>query len=126
MNRPARRAYTLFQLLVVLALLILLFALLLPAIAKARLSAARGQSQNNLKQIALAAHNYHDTIGHLPSGLDASNFSAATQFLPYVEQDAVYKSIDLKKSVDDKANAAIRKVSIKVFINPLDPVKEVT
>jgi hypothetical protein len=126
MKTHPRRGLTLFQLLVVLALLILLFALLLPALAKARLTAARMQSQNNLKQIALAAHNYHASFNVLPPGNDAHNFSAAARLLPFVEQDAVFQSIDFKKPVDDKANAAARKLLIPTFLNPLDAVRSVS
>jgi prepilin-type processing-associated H-X9-DG protein len=122
----SRRGFTLFQLLIVLALLAILFALLLPAVARVRLAAALAQSQNNLKQIGLACHNYHDVNNHLPPGVDANHFSAATYLLPYIEQDNVFKNTDLTKSVDDKANAETRRLQIKTFINPFDPVKAVS
>jgi type II secretory pathway pseudopilin PulG len=126
MNHQRRSAFTLFQLLIVLALLLVLFALLLPAVAKVRLAAARMQSQNNLKQIALAVHNYHDVNNRMPSGNDANGFSAAAYLLPYIEQDNLFKLIDFKKSVDDKANAPARQARIKTLMNPLDPVQMVT
>jgi prepilin-type processing-associated H-X9-DG protein len=117
-----RRAFTLFQLLLVLAMLAILFALLLPAIAKVRLAAARAQSQNNLKQLGLACHVYHDATGTLPPGNDANNFSAATYLLPYIEQANLFAQINLAKSVDDKDNAAVRKTVVKTFLNPRDNV----
>lgn len=123
----SRKAFTLFQLLVVLAILAILLGLLLPAVAKVREAAARAQSQNNLKQIGIAVHNYASTFNDvLPPGKDANNFSTAAYLLPYIEQDNVFKMIDFKKSVDDKANADMRKVEIKVFLNPMDPVKSVS
>jgi prepilin-type processing-associated H-X9-DG protein len=124
-TRP-RTAFTLFQLLVVLALLAILLGLLLPAVAKVRMAAARSQSQNNLKQIALAAHNYHDANAVFPSGVNANHFSAATLLLPYIEQDNVYQSIKLDKPVDDKVNAEVRKIRIKTFLNPMDPIVTVS
>jgi type II secretory pathway pseudopilin PulG len=123
--RQRRHGITLFQLLVVLAVIAILIGLLLPAVQKVREAAARTQSANNLKQIALACHNYHDVNNRLPPGNDANNFSAAAQLLPYLEQDALYKSIDFKKSVDDKANSAARGAPIRVFFSPLDAVTSV-
>jgi prepilin-type processing-associated H-X9-DG protein len=126
MKTRTRTAFTLFQLLVVLAVLAILLGLLLPAVAKVRMAAARSQSANNLKQLALAAHNYHDANGNFPSGVNDKHFSAATLLLPYVEQDNVYKSIDFNKPVDDKVNAEIRKTRIKTFLNPMDPIVTVS
>jgi hypothetical protein len=126
MKTRTRRAFTLFQLLLILAFLAILFALLLPAIAKARIAAARAQSRNNLHQIGIAVHNYYSTFELLPPGNDGNNFSAAAYLLPYIEQEAVFKEIDFKKPMDDKANAAARKAVIKTFLNPLDKVQSVS
>jgi type II secretory pathway pseudopilin PulG len=115
-----RRGFTLFQLLVVLAILALLLGLFLPAVQKVREAAARSSSMNNLKQIAIAAHAYHDAYNRFPSGLDANGFSAAAYLLPFIEQQALYNRIDFKQKIDAKANAAARGVAIKVFLSPLD------
>ncbi len=120
-----RQALSLFELLVILALLGLLFALMLPAIAKARQAAGRAQSSNNLKQLGLAAHNYHDTYNFLPPGNDDNNFSAAAKLLPYIEQASVYKQLDLKKSVTDDANKVARALVIQTFLSPNDPLQQV-
>ena len=120
MTTPRRTAFTLFQLLLILALLALLFALLLPLIAKAREQALRVRKLNNLQQMALASHNYHDTNQTLPPGNDDKNYSAAAKLLPYLEQDNLYKAIDLTKAMDDPANATVRSTLVKVFMSPLD------
>ena len=125
MRMQQRRGFTLFQLLIVIAILAILLGLLLPAVQKVREAAARAQSQNNLKQIALAMINYADTYAALPPGVDDNNFSAATKILPFIEQDNLYKTIDLKKSIDDEANAQARKAVIKTFLTPLDAVTTV-
>src|SRR6516225_7095208 len=112
MRRQLRPAFTLFQLLLVLAILLILLALLLPAVQKVRQAAARAQSQNNLKQLILGLHNYHDVNQTFPSGVDDNHFSAASKLLPYIEQQNVYNLIDFKKDIDDKANAQARAVKI--------------
>jgi type II secretory pathway pseudopilin PulG len=121
MTTSRRTGFTLFQLLIVLALLLLLFALLLPLIAKARQKAVRAQKLNNLRQLALACHNYHDTNGALPAGNDDKNYSAASKLLPYVEQQQVFMKIDFTKKMEDPANSEVRALRIKVFESPLDP-----
>jgi type II secretory pathway pseudopilin PulG len=126
MKPPSRSGFTLFQLLVLLALLAILLGLLLPAVQKVREAAARAQSQNNLKQIGLALHNYESAYGKLPAGVDDNHFSVAAQILPFIEQANLYKTIDFKKPVEDKANAPARQAVIKVFLNPQDPVLNVS
>jgi prepilin-type processing-associated H-X9-DG protein len=124
--KPVRPAFTLFQLLALIALLVFLAGLLLPAVAKVRESAARIQSQNNLKQIALACHNYHSTANALPEGCDKNHFSASARLLPYIEQDNLYRQIDFTKPIDGEKNKPIAGTVIAVFQSPLDPVKSVT
>jgi prepilin-type processing-associated H-X9-DG protein len=116
----------LFQLLIILAILAILLGLLLPAIARTREAAARMQSQNNLKQIGLAIHNYESTFQVFPPGNDDDNFSASAKLLPFIEQDNLYKTIDFKKPMDDKANETVRKTIVKTFLNPMDPGKAPT
>jgi type II secretory pathway pseudopilin PulG len=124
MTRSPRAGFTLFQLLIVLAVLLILLGLLLPAVQKVREAAARMQSQNNLKQIGLAVHNYHDTNNTMPAGVDGKNFSALFHLLPFVDQQALYNVADRAKTVDDTENAKVRETKLVIFLNPLDPVQQ--
>jgi type II secretory pathway pseudopilin PulG len=126
MHTRKRRAFTLFQLLVVLAILFILFALFLPALVKAKAEADRAKATNNVKQLCLAMHNYASTYnGVLPPGVDDNHFSVTSRFLPYIEQQNVYTMIDFKKPIDDKANAAARKVKIKTLLSTADPIESI-
>lgn len=93
------RGFTLIELLVVIAIIAILIALLLPAVQQAREAARRTQCRNNLKQLALAAHNYHDV--HLSFPLQASaslyGYSAQAQLLPYHEQSNLHALIDFRQ-----------------------------
>src|SRR5215208_6766579 len=100
MRTHRRGGFTLFQLLIVLAILAILLGLLLPFLAEAREQAVRKQSQNNLKQIALGCHSYHDTANAFPPGVDDKGFCATAYLLPYIEQTAAFQMIDFTKSVD--------------------------
>src|SRR5262249_51802729 len=92
----SRRAFTLIELLVVVAIIGVLIALLLPAVQKVRESANRIKCQNNLKQLALACHPYHDTYlsfppGNRNKGGDKGSWMFAT--LPYMEQENLYNQV---------------------------------
>jgi prepilin-type processing-associated H-X9-DG protein/prepilin-type N-terminal cleavage/methylation domain-containing protein len=128
MTKPRRSAFTLVELLVVIAIIAVLIGLLLPAVQKVRAAAARMQCENNLKQIGLAMHDYHDSNGHFPAGRQRSYvsglqlcFSVHSRLLPYLEQQNLYNTIDFTAAADVGAvNSAPRQVMVQVFLCPSD------
>jgi type II secretory pathway pseudopilin PulG len=113
---------------VVLVLLLIpgvLVALLVPAIGAARGAARRSQSMNNMKQIALAIHNYHDVHGALPPAVvtDANGkplYSGRVLLLPYLEQAYIYDQWDKSQAWDSEANRMLSQMMIPTFRDPAD------
>lgn len=126
-DRKRRSGFTLIECLVVLAIVAVLIVLFVPATRNAREPARRSQCKNNLKQIGLALHNYHDTYQALPPAytVDAHGkplHSWRTLILPYLEHQALYDKIDLSKPWNDPANAAALKTCPSVYRCPSSTV----
>jgi prepilin-type N-terminal cleavage/methylation domain-containing protein len=94
-NRHASgvRAFTLIELLVVIAIIAVLIGLLLPAVQKARESASRTSCTNNMHQLGVALHGYHDNRGHFPMEDGGTVPSLFVQIMPYTEQDNLYRAV---------------------------------
>ena len=113
----SKRGFTLVELLVVIAIIGVLIALLLPAVQQAREAARRSQCSNNLKQIGLAMHNYHDTFGSFPSAwiqVGSSRYHAwSALILPFMEQGNIHDKLSpdfgnsRSANTEDKAGAII-------------------
>ncbi|MDG2391726.1 MAG: DUF1559 domain-containing protein [Planctomycetaceae bacterium] len=111
MKSKQKKGFTLIELLVVIAIIAVLVALLLPAVQQAREAARRSACKNNLKQLGLALHNYHDTHSIFPNSYDSyfaggtpsrsfpRNHSWMTMILPFVDQAPLYNSIDFSSQL---------------------------
>ncbi|MBN2293733.1 MAG: DUF1559 domain-containing protein [Pirellulales bacterium] len=118
---------TLVELLVVVAIIFILIALLLPATQSAREAARRAACVNNMKQIGLALHNYHDTYGQFPPAVIGPpgvprhrQFSWIVAILPFIEENNLYKQLRLDLPCDHPLNAAVLQVPLSAILCPSD------
>ena len=143
--RPARlgyvrdpRGFSLVELLVVIAIIAALIGLLLPAVQSARGAARRMSSLNNLKQMGIALHTYHDARNRLPPGFTSTTtgtwpggsndpvpesgpgWSLFAEMLPHLEETALHARIDFGKPVTHPDNRAARETAVPAFIDPGD------
>jgi prepilin-type N-terminal cleavage/methylation domain-containing protein/prepilin-type processing-associated H-X9-DG protein len=119
---PSHRAFTLIELLVVIAIIAVLIALLLPAVQAAREAARRAQCVNNLKQLGIAMHNYHDTNNSFPIGRQASPRRTWTfGILPFIEQGALYNAINFTTDFYQRQNTTAIITNVNAFDCPSDP-----
>ena len=125
-RQPARAAFTLVELLVVLAVVGILIGLLLPAVQGVRESARRMQCQNNLHQIGLALHNYHAAFRRFPPGgievrpevPDGKQLAWSAFVLPFLEQSATYARVNFDYAFDDPVNAEAASKPIGTYLCP--------
>ncbi len=125
-----KRGFTLVELLVVIAIITILIALLLPAIQMAREAARKASCTNNLRQIGIAIHSYHETVRVLPSGWIAPvpegdpGWGWATLILPHMEQSSLHNLVDFGKHIDHDDNAVARTFPIPIYFCPSDNAED--
>ncbi|MFO0851591.1 MAG: DUF1559 domain-containing protein [Gemmataceae bacterium] len=120
-RRSGRCGFSLVELLVVIAIIAVLIGLLLPAVQRVRESAARASCQNNMKQLALALHNFEAAKGYFPEGyrFDPPTRSFVPRLLGFIEQDNI--RYDLNKNWDDPVNIPAAQTPIKLLLCPSVP-----
>ncbi len=129
MKRLMHSGFTLVELLVVIAIIMILIALLLPAIQSVREAARRAMCENNVRQIGVALHHYEAAHEFLPAGVvnsegpvlnypKGNHIGWMVQLLPYLDERVVYGQIDQAAGVYDPKNALARRVGIELFACP--------
>jgi prepilin-type N-terminal cleavage/methylation domain-containing protein len=128
-RRAPRSAFTLVELLVVIAIIAILIGLLLPAVQRVREAANRMTCENNLKQLALAMHNFHGARNRFPPNTvftydpTGPNWSWLAHLLPYFEQDNLFKAANVEGNPPNNINQSLPQIAqpVKVFLCPSDP-----
>jgi prepilin-type N-terminal cleavage/methylation domain-containing protein/prepilin-type processing-associated H-X9-DG protein len=125
-SRSRLTGFTLIELLVVIAIIAILIALLLPAVQQAREAARRTQCKNNVKQLGLAMHNYHDTVGKFPLNSSASaavltNRSGFVGMLPYLDQGPMYNQMNMSISGVLTPNVEFSRNPLPALVCPSNP-----
>ncbi len=116
---PRRRGFTLLELLVVIVIITVLIGLLIPAVQKAREAANRLACQNNLKQLGLGIHHFHDTYQQLPpSRLHDAYVTWAVLLLPYLEQENLYRRWDISRAYYHQPDPEVLTISVPVYYCP--------
>jgi type II secretory pathway pseudopilin PulG len=126
LRRRPFAGFTLIELAVAFVIVAVLIALFLPATRTPREASRRTQCKNNLKQIGLALHNYHDTWGAFPPAYTVDSggrplHSWRTLILPYLDQATLFNRIDLSKPWDDRVNAEAFQTKISTYACPSSP-----
>ena len=131
LSQQRRRGFTLIELLVVIAIIAILIALLLPAVQQAREAARRSTCKNNLKQLGLALHNYHETHGVFPPNSNGNitdlpnGFSWRVKILPMVDQAPLYNQFNSSLRITDPAHLVLSQTIVPVYLCPSDPTTSI-
>ncbi|MFM7114660.1 MAG: DUF1559 domain-containing protein [Planctomycetota bacterium] len=113
-----RRGFTLIELLVVIAIIAVLIGLLVPAVQKVREAANRMQCSNNLKQIGLSMHGFHDARGAFPNSRLDARYTWMIEILPYIEQDSLYKQWNMTSGGFNNQSQVARETPVKTYYCP--------
>ncbi|QDT52424.1 Type II secretion system protein G precursor [Caulifigura coniformis] len=119
-----RRGFTLIELLVVIAIIAILIALLLPAVQQAREAARRTQCKNNMKQIGLAMHNYHDVYSRFPNGRVTNVCGWSVAILPYLDGGNLYNTYNHNVAWDNVANDLFKTTRPQGYVCPSNPAAD--
>ncbi len=118
MIRKTRNAFTMLEMLVVIAVIGILIALLLPTVQAARENARRFDCVNNMTQLIMGVHNYEHAYKVYPPGVIDTGHGWLVQILPFMEERAAFRMVDLDRPVGHVNNAAVRRLWIDILMCP--------